>query len=306
MWLNRNETINTKQLFYEDMIFTDKYLEVELEFRKIVDDIMRQELELLQSALDRDRAQRGKKAKKSSKPRRSGKKSKKKKEKDLTPDRSTESLFEELVTNGIIRKCPNILLKSFLGDRAYTERWGTNPTSGDVRQVILEYCILPLGSETIKSLAPCVRSILLTGPKGSGKKSLVYAICTEIGGVLFDLTPSNIVGKYPGKSGLIMLMHLVTKVSRLLQPSIIFMDDAEKPFMKKVPKGDRTDPKRLKKDLPKIIKNIGIEDRVIFIGTSNAPWEADQKILQLTYNRFIYIPRPDYGGLSFVWKELLR
>lgn len=83
---------------------------------------------------------------------------------------------------------------------------------------------------------------------------LINAICTETGGVLFDLTPANIVGKYPGKTGLIMLLHLVTKVSRLLQPAVIWMDDAEKPFVKKIPKTDKTDPKRLKKDLIKIIK----------------------------------------------------
>lgn len=289
------------------MIYTDKYAEVEQQLRKVIDDMMRQELELLQAALDRDRAQKGKKSKKASKKaRRSGKKSKKKKEKDLTPDRTTESLFEELVTNGIIRKFPERLLKSYVGDRAYAERSGINPTPGDIRQVIIEYGILPLSSETIRTFAPCIRSILIAGPKGSGKKALVHSICTEVGGILFDLTPANIVGKYPGKSGLIMLMHLVLKVSRLLQPSVIFMDNAEAPFMKKVPKGDRTDPKRLKKDLPKLVKNICGEDRVIFIGTSSAPWEADQKLLQQTYNRFIYIPRPDYGTLSFAWKELLR
>lgn len=94
----------------------------------------------------------------------------------------------------------------------------------------------------------------MTGPAKCGKKMLVHAICTEVGAMLFDLTPANIVGKYPGKSGLIMLIHLVMKVSRLLQPSIIWMDDAEKPFVKKIPKTDKTDPKRLKKDLVKIIK----------------------------------------------------
>lgn len=220
--MEKDEIANAKQSYYEDMVFADKYSEIELEFRKVVDDMMRQELELLQSALDRDRAQRGKKSKKNSKkPRRSGKKSKKKKEKDLTPDRTTESLFEELVANGIIRQYPKVYLKSYLGDRAYAERAGTNPTPGDIRQVIMEYCILPLGSETIRNFAPCVRSVLITGPKGTGKKSLVHAVCTEVGGILFDLTPANIVGKYPGKSGLIMLMHLVTKVSRLLQPSIM-------------------------------------------------------------------------------------
>lgn len=298
--------MNNKQTHYADMVYADKFSEVENEIRKVVDEMMRQELEILQAALDRDRAQRGKKSKKSSKKtRRSGKKSKKKKEKDLTPDRTTESLFEELIMNGIIKKHKHVPLRSYLGDRAYAQRSGISPTPGDIRQVIMEYCIIPLGSTVIHNFAPCVKSLLLTGPKGSGKKTLVHAICTEVGGVLFDLSPANIVGKYPGKSGLIMLVHLVSKVSRLLQPSVIYMDDAEKPFMKKVPKGDRTDPKRLKKDLPKIIKNISPEDRIIFIGTSIAPWEADQKLFQQTYNRFIYIPRPDYGILSYAWKELL-
>ena len=41
---------------------------------------------------------------------------------------------------------------------------------------------------------------------------LLNAICTELGATLFDLTATNIVGKYPGKSGLNMLLHLVSKV----------------------------------------------------------------------------------------------
>lgn len=291
-------------MHYGEIIYAEKYMEVELEIRKVVDDMLRQELELLRTALD---LQKGKKSKKSSKKaRRSGKKGKKKKEKDLTPDRTTESLFEELVTNGIIKRVPDTPLKSFLGDMAYAARDGLNPAPGDIRQFIIENCILPLGSSMIRTFAPCVRSLLISGSKGCGKKTLVNAICTEVGAVLFDLTPANIVGKYPGKTGLIMLMHLISKVSRLLQPAVIFMDDAEKPFMKKVPKADKTDPKRLKKDLPKLIKNLGPEDRIIFIGTSSAPWDADQKLLQQTYNRFIYIPRPDYGALSFAWREILR
>lgn len=95
------------------------------------------------------------------------------------------------------------------------------------------------------------------------------------------------------------------KVSRLLQPSVIFMDDAEKPFVKKVAKGDKTDPKRLRKDLPKLMKSITSEDRVLLIGTSNKPWDGDQKLLYQTYDKVIYIPRPDYGTISFIWKDLL-
>ncbi|CAK9819201.1 Dynein regulatory complex protein 11 [Anthophora quadrimaculata] len=83
------------------------------------------------------------------------------------------------------------------------------------------------------------------------------------------------------------------------------MDGAEKPFIKKVSKIDKTDPKRLKKDLPKLVKSITNEDRVILIGISSSPWDGDQKLLYQTYDKIIYIPRPDYGSVSLIWKDLL-
>jgi hypothetical protein len=60
----------------------------------------------------------------------------------------------------------------------------------------------------------------------------------------------------------IVIVKIVFFICRLLQPSVIFIEDAEKTFMKKVPKTDKTDPKRLKKDLPKLVKAIAPTDRV--------------------------------------------
>lgn len=60
--------------------------------------------------------------------------------------------------------------------------------------------------------APLVKSLLLAGPSGVGKKMLVHAICTETGANLFNLSAANIAGKYPGKSGLQMMLHVVLKV----------------------------------------------------------------------------------------------
>lgn len=136
---------------------------------------------------------------------------------------------------------------------------------GDIREVLKEYCIVPLLSSHLHQSTQHIKSLMLTGYKSSGKDMLIHAICNEAGAVLFDLTPSNIVGKYPGKSGLIMLIHLVLKVSRLLQPSIIYMDSAERPFVKKIPKTDKSDPKRLKKDLPKIVKSMYLKFRLDYI-----------------------------------------
>lgn len=60
--------------------------------------------------------------------------------------------------------------------------------------------------------APLVKSLLLAGPSGVGKKLLVHAICTETGANLFDLSAANIAGKYPGKSGLQLMLHMALKV----------------------------------------------------------------------------------------------
>ncbi|KAI4472136.1 hypothetical protein MML48_1g01831 [Holotrichia oblita] len=308
VWKNKDESSNPRQYHYAEIIEKEQMAGMEGELRKIVDDMMRAELQLLQEAFDRDRGTKGKKQKAS---KRGTKKSKKKKEKDLTPDRTTDSLFEELVANGIIKKYPEVYFDEFKGERSYNSpvpfNKGADPKTGlgDLRQLLKEFCVLPMLSDNLHQSTPHIKSLLLSGAKGSGKDMLVHAICTELGAVLFDITPANIVGKYPGKSGLTMLIHLITKVSRLLQPSIIYMDDAERPFVKKIPKTDKTDPKRLKKDLVKIVKNFWPDDRVMLIGITSCPWESDQKLLLQVYQKYLVIPRPDYSSRYAIWSHLL-
>ena len=68
------------------------------------------------------------------------------------------------------------------------------------------------GSQVVHEKAPNIKSLMVVGPRGVGKKMLVHAICTETGANMFDLTPTNIATKYPGKAGLNMLLHMVFKV----------------------------------------------------------------------------------------------
>ncbi|XP_039272100.1 dynein regulatory complex protein 11-like isoform X2 [Styela clava] len=317
VWMTRDESGNFQQKHDNELIKEKKRLEVEDEVRKQVDELMREELNNLKMALDRDKGKKGKKGKKSGKKKKkkgkkSGKKGKKgKKEKDLTADRTIESLYEELVQQGILVRSPQIYLKDYIGDYSYL---GTTlrqadiepmPSLSDVRQLVALYGILPLGSQFVHQNMPQIKSILLAGPRGVGKKMLLHAICTETGANLFDLTPENIAGKYPGKSGLAMLIHMVTKVARELQPSVIFIGGCEKTFVKKAPKGDKTDPKRLKKDLPKILKGFKPEDRVVLVGTSVSPFDAELKPFVKTYERIILIPRPDYASRYILWKHLI-
>uniref|UniRef100_A0A8B9L3X0 IQ motif containing with AAA domain 1 n=1 Tax=Astyanax mexicanus TaxID=7994 RepID=A0A8B9L3X0_ASTMX len=275
-----------------------------------VDELMRQELKNLKLTVDREKGKKKKKTKKANK-----------KVKDLhvcppsgQQERETiESLYEELVLEGILTRPHNVKLSEYLGEYSYL---GTSlrqaniepmPSLSDVRQLIALYGVLPLGSQSVHERGPLIRSLLLAGPSGVGKKMLLHALCTETGANLFNLSPGNLAGKYPGKSGLQYLLHMVLKVARQLQPSVLWIGDAEKTFYKKVPKAEKElEPKRLKKDLVKVVKSIKVEDRVLLVGTSRRPFDADLKSLSKVYKKIILIPRPDYSSRLSEYKTFMN
>ncbi|KAM9003140.1 dynein regulatory complex protein 11 [Sarcophilus harrisii] len=244
VWRDIDESWNFPQGHDPEMIKEEKRKELESEIRVQVDELMRQELKNLKLAVDREREiPRKQKKKKDKKKGRKGKKGKK--EKDLTPDRTLDSLYKELVEEGLLIKPLKVQLSEYIGEFCYL---GTTlrhisiepmPSLSDVRQLITLYGILPLGSQTVHEKAPLVKTLLLAGPSGVGKKMLVHAICTETGANLFNLSSTNIAGKYPGKSGLQLMVHMVMKVARLLQPSVLWIGDTEKTFYKKVPKFEK-------------------------------------------------------------------
>ncbi|XP_028735297.1 IQ and AAA domain-containing protein 1-like [Peromyscus leucopus] len=309
LWKSRYDNKHPSQNFDSETLREEKRKEVELEIRAQVDELMRQELKNLRLAVDKEEG-RPLKAPKKKAAKKSGKK---RKEKDLTPDRTVDSLFEELVVIGLIKKSMLVTLNDYIGDCLYLGSTLTlankmpMPSLFDIRQNMALYGVLRLGSHDIHSMAPHVRSILLVGPSGMGKKMLVHAVCTETGANLFDLSPGNVMGKYPGKNGAQLLVHTVFKVARVYQPSVIWIGNTEKTFYKKIPKEERRlDPKRIKKDLMKATKLLSPGDRVMLIGTTDRPQLAELKGLCRFYERILFIPRPDYASRYVLWKRMIE
>uniref|UniRef100_A0A669QCE7 IQ motif containing with AAA domain 1 n=1 Tax=Phasianus colchicus TaxID=9054 RepID=A0A669QCE7_PHACC len=226
--------------------------------------------------------------------------------------RTIDSLYRELAEEGVLIKAKPVNLSDYVGEYSYL---GTTlhqvdveptPSLASIRQLIALYGILPLGSQTVHEKAPLVKALLLAGPIGVGKKMLVHAICTETGANLFNLSPSNIARKYPGKNGLQMMLHMVLKVAKQLQPSVVWIGDAEKTFYKAVPKAEeQMNPKRLEKILPKFLKALKAEDRVLLVGTTSRPFDAKIKPFCKVYQKIILIPRPDYASRFVLWKHAI-
>nr|XP_005902583.1 PREDICTED: IQ and AAA domain-containing protein 1 [Bos mutus] len=315
LWKNKDESWNFPQDYDPELIKEGKRKELESEIRVQVDELMRQELKNLKLAVNREKelsARTGKK--KGGKKKNKKKKGRRgKKDKDLTVDRTIESLYKELVEEGLLIQALKVSLSDYIGEYSYL---GTSlrqvsiepmPSLLDVRQLITLYAILPLGSAAVHEKAPLVKSLLLAGPSGVGKKMLVHAICTETGANLFNLSAANITGKYPGKSGLQMMLHVVFKVARKLQPSVVWIGDTEKTFYKKVPHAERKmEPKRLKKQLPKMLKLLKPDDRILIVGTTKRPFDAELQPFCKAYQKIILVPRPDYASRYVLWKEIIQ
>lgn len=110
----------------------------------------------------------------------------KKKVKDPLEDIPIEDLFSELLQAKVIRNYPTVLLRDWIGDLSYQnyearrESRNYKHRFGEVKQLVLEYCVLPLISKEVHQVAPLVRSVCICGLPNTGKTFLANAICSEV------------------------------------------------------------------------------------------------------------------------------
>ncbi|XP_026742098.1 IQ and AAA domain-containing protein 1-like [Trichoplusia ni] len=289
------------------LITENAYKEIQIELRPIVDEIMRLELDILKNALKSDYQSFGMKVPQTKK------RKKPKKPKPPKPEKvNPKVMFQLLADHGIVRKYPRTLLEDYWGDRNYAASdcravlWTPKfppPCIGDLKEQIRIRCILTLGA-TCHGIN---RSQLFVGPKGAGKKTLIYAIATETNALLIDLSPLNVYNKFLGGKNTRTMFSFVNKISRLMQPTVILVDQADKLFYKRVPKEEKMfDPTRFSKDLYKeIIKPIGMNDKILVLGTATEPWLSKTSAMHKAFPSTIMIPRTDYGSISYILTKML-
>ncbi|KAL7536431.1 hypothetical protein ACHAXR_007155 [Thalassiosira sp. AJA248-18] len=290
---------------------------------------------------------------KKSKPKKEGKKGKGKgkkaggkKEKPLPgakipgmKEMGIEEMLGVLVQNGLVYTPEEHALNDFIGGfdnvrpklpdiMDKQERWiPDDPSAFQLRKIIMEYCILPLGSQQIKSNLQDeenIRSLLFYGPENSGKTLMVKSIASEIDALVINLSASTIGNSFGGKEGATKLIHMAFTVAKekTYAPVVICLDNCHDFFMGKSKKGAgpsiNSEMQRFQKDLI-IYKNQALkkEDRVIVIGCTSMPESGDTKLLrwkgssgkpekQGFFERSLYFPRANHADRAMLWKEFIR
>lgn len=101
------------------------------------------------------------------------------------------------------------------------------------------------------------------------------------------------------------------------QPSIIYIDEAERVWptkskkkgkkAKKSKKTDLSNPVRIKKTLTKWKPKWITEDtRITIIGCSNEPHELSKKEIKKFFDKSIYFPFPDYSTRRLMWRTFIE
>ena len=224
-------------------------------------------------------------------------------------------MLAELIAKGILRKLVPCKLQDFRGTFNYLGALmqhtitladkEPDPSYAQIRQLITEYAILPMGSPNLRQNGPVTTSsILLYGPAGVGKTMIARAIASHINAIFIDISPYTASeSPYKGESkGLNKMLYIAFRVAKEYPPAVIYIDEVEKYFAggkgkkskKKKGKG-KGDFFKLKKDLVGHKKFIKPEHRVLIIGCTKQPWEASKADLKSFFNKHIFIPHPNYS-----------
>lgn len=234
VWQDRDESDNFHQSHDLALVKDEIMPNVMDELREQVDALLTANLEKIARQLNPKFKAEKKKDKKGK-----GKKSKGKKGKEKTvklpgdkipevKEMDLHQMLSILINHELLVFPRNIKLPSLIGDINFIDK-PEDPSIAQIRQNLTEYCILPNGSDDIKSrLQTNVRSVMLYGPAGAGKTHAVEAVANELGAMLIHIDPEKINklrNVFPGKQGATKLVHMIFMVARhpVYQPGTLPM-----------------------------------------------------------------------------------
>lgn len=221
---------------------------------------------------------------------------------------STASQYEQVgdiikTTSGFERAKNPDLIDSLIVTEKPEIKWEDIGGLEEAKKTIKEAIILPF-IESKPEFITAPRTILLYGPAGTGKTLLAKASSNTLDATFFEAKGSGLLSKYFGESS--KLIEALFGKAKKLQPSLIFMDEIDSlapTRLKDVSEAGRRVLGQLLEEIEGF--NTRKEDKILFIGATNKPWDLDDAMLS-RFQRKIYVPLPDLDSRKQIFEIQLK
>jgi len=224
----------------------------------------------------------------------------------ITPPQKAEKMFSsaesmEKASGAIESDKPNI--DDLIVTQKPDTEWEDIGNLEEAKTTLREAIILPFIKNKPK-FVNTTKTILLYGPPGTGKTLLAKASSNTLNATFFEAKASSLLSKYYGESG--KLINALFSKARDLQPSLIFMDEIDSIVTSR--DHDMSEAtRRVIGQLLSEIEGFGTkkDEKVIFIGASNKPWDLDEALIS-RFQRRVYVPLPDAHGRRIILQIHLK
>eukprot|EP00095_Tigriopus_kingsejongensis_P004111 maker-scaffold122_size333723-snap-gene-0.22 protein:Tk04111 transcript:maker-scaffold122_size333723-snap-gene-0.22-mRNA-1 annotation:"hypothetical protein EMIHUDRAFT_315231" len=194
-----------------------------------------------------------------------------------------------------------ILRHNLPPSKLFQNDWNTIIGHEEAKLALEELVILPFQHPELYSkcgLGHGTKSILLSGPPGTGKTSLVRCLASQAKFQFFNLSSSALVSKWRGDSE--KLISIVFEVARHNSPSIVFLDEAESILGNRLINMEHEASKRQvqhtnflsKSELLVQLDGLHEDQRpVLFVASTNMPWCLDPGFVR-RFSRILKVGLP--------------
>jgi transitional endoplasmic reticulum ATPase len=147
--------------------------------------------------------------------------------------------------------------------------------------------------------------VLLYGPPGCGKTLLSRATAGEIKANFLSIGIHQILDLYLGNSE--KNLHALFELARTHAPAVLFFDEVD------ALAADRNDLRRsagrtlINQFLAEMDGNVGVNDGLLILGATNAPWHLDPAFRRPgRFDRILFVPPPDEPARASIVEVMAR
>ncbi|KAM4626702.1 fidgetin isoform 2-T2 [Discoglossus pictus] len=205
--------------------------------------------------------------------------------------KNTDTHLLDLVTNEII-------------NQGHPVDWDEIAGLDLVKAFIKEEVLWPvIRSDAFSGLTALPRSLLLFGPRGTGKTLLGRCIASQLGATFLKISGSNLVTKWITEGE--KIVHASFLVARCRQPSVIFVSDIDLLLSSQVSE-EHSPISRMRTEFLMQLDTVlsSAEDQIVVICATSKPEEIDESLRRYFMKRLL-IPLPDSTARHQIIIQLL-